>query len=114
MSKRKLFSHPLYKVLTNATVEYLEAPIVEPGWVLYVTAASLEDSTSAPTTIAFGRYEGGRFEALEEEDSPAAGIRYHVEKTHHFTAGERPVWRVEGGTLNDVLRGFLEGYYEMV
>jgi len=35
-----------------------------------------------------------------------------TEKTHHFVAGDRPAWRVEGGTVSDVITGHNEGYYE--
>lgn len=114
MGKRRLYSEPLYALVDNATADYLEGRLVEPGEVLFVTHAALEDETSAPTTISFGRYVGQRFEGEEEDNAPQAGVRYHTEKTHHFVGGERPVWRVEGATLNDVLRGFMQGYFEEV
>jgi len=114
MGKRRLYSEPLRKVVSNATADYVEGRLVEPGEILFVTHGALEDETSAPTTIAFGRYVGQRFEAEEEDPAPLVGTRYHTEKTHHFVAGERPVWRVEGATLNDVLRGFMQGYFEEV
>jgi len=112
MPKRRLYSKDLRKVLTNTTVEYVEGDVVKPGEILYITHAALEDQNNAPTTISFGKYVGERFEGLEEEPSPIAGIRFHTEKTHHFITGERPVWRVEGGTSSDVLKGYMEGYYE--
>jgi len=114
MGKRKLYDETLRKDVTNTTAEYVEGRVVEPGWILYVTHAALEDANTAPTTISFGKKVGDRFEALEEKPSPAVGIRYHTEKTHHFIAGERPCWRVEGATAADVLRGHMEGYYEEV
>lgn len=114
MPKRRLYDKDLRKVLADTTAEYVEGEVVKPGDILYITHGVLEDQTSAPTTISFGKYVGGRFEGLEEDDGPVAGVRYHTEKTHHFQAGERPAWRVEGGTLNDVLKGYMEGYYEEV
>jgi len=112
--KRRLYEEPLREVVTNATAEYVEGRVVDQGLILFVTHASLEDETTAPTTISFGKKVGDRFEGFEEEPSPIVGIRFHTEKTHHFTAGERPTWRVEGATVNDVLRGYMEGYYEEV
>jgi len=114
MSKRRLYSQPLFKSLVNTTTEYVYGRRVDQGLILYVTHAALEDETTAPTTISFGKMVGDRFEGFEEDEAPSAGIRYHTLKTHHFLAGERPVWRVEGGTSNDVLRGYMEGYYEEV
>jgi len=113
MGKRRLYSESLRQVLSNATEEIMLGRVVAPGYIRFVTHAAVEDSTTAPTTLAFGRQQGGRFEALEEDPAPQAGIRYHTEKTHHFLAGECPAFRVEGGTSNDVLRGFLEGYEEV-
>ena len=112
MGKRRLYSESLYKLLTDTSAEILRGREVAPGYVRFVTHGAVEDATTAPTTLAFGREQGGRFEALEEDDAPAAGIRSHTAKTHHFLAGERPAFRVEGGTSNDVLRAFLEGYEE--
>lgn len=114
MPRRRLYNEPLRKSLTDATAEYVEGRVVEPGLILFVTHAALEDETTAPTAIAFGKKVGDRFEGLEEDPSPLVGTRYHTEKTHHFIAGERPTWRVEGGTSADVLRGYMEGYYEAV
>jgi len=112
MPKRRLYSEALYKKAVSATEQLVEGRVVEPGWILYVTSGSLEDETTAPTTVSFGKKVGERFEGMEELETPSSGIRYHLDKTHHFIAGERPVWRVEGATVNDILRGYLEGYYE--
>lgn len=114
MPRRRLYEEPLYKKVVSATAEYVEGRVVDPGLILFVTAGSLEDETTAPTTIAFGKRVGERFEGLEELESPSVGVRYHLDKTHHFLAGEKPVWRVEGATVNDILRGHMEGYYEEV
>jgi len=114
MPKRRLYSKPLNKKCADATTDYLEDDPVRPGWILYVTTGSAEDETTAPTTISFGKRDGAKFTPLEEEDSPAAGISYHINKTHHFIAGEAPAFRFEAATLNDVLRGYLEGYYEEI
>ena len=112
MPKRRPYSEPLAKDLEDTTAEYVYGQRVEPGEALYVTAGSFEDEDHAPTTIAFGKMIGTRFEVMEEEPSVSAGIRYHLEKTHRFDAGERPAFRVEGGTDGDKLRGYLEGYVE--
>lgn len=77
---------------------------------MYVTHACLEDSTTAPTSIAFGKLVGTNFTCLEEEPNPVLGVMYHTEKTHHFVTGEEPCFRVEGAVLADILRGHLEGY----
>lgn len=114
MPKRRLYDEVLRKVLSDTTAEYVEGRVVPAGWVLFVTSAALEDETTAPTTQAFGKKVGTRFEAMEEDDSPSVGIRFHTENTHHFLAGEKPGWRVEGGTDSDVLSGYMEGYYERV
>lgn len=114
MPRRRLYQEPLHKLKGSTSPDYVEGRAVDPGLVLYVTHASLEDETTAPTTLAFGKKVGDRFEGLEEGESPSVGVRYHTGKTHHFTEGERPVWRVEGGATSDVLRGFMEGYYEEV
>jgi len=112
MPKRRLYSKPFSKKCVNATVDYLEDKPVEPGLILYVTTGSCEDETNAPTTMAFGKKNGGKFITLEEESTPIAGITKYIMKTHHFIAGEAPAFRFEGATLNDVLSGYLEGYYE--
>jgi len=112
MPKRRLYSEFFYKSADSITATYVEGEEVKTGWLLYVTTGSLEDETNAPTTIAFGKLVGTRFEGMEETESPTAGRRYHNDKTHVFRAGEKPCWRVEGATLNDILRGMAEGYYE--
>jgi len=112
--KRRLYSEPLYKKSDSATATYLKGRVVGKGLILYVTHAAAEDVTAAPTTIAFGKLIGTRFEAMEEDGSPSAGITYSTEKTHHFTEGEEPTFRFEGAALNDELRGYMEGYYEEV
>jgi len=112
MSKRRLYDENIKKTLDNATTFIVKGRIVKTGWILYVTHAALEDETTAPDTIAFGKYIGKTFIALEEDNDITAGIRYHTGKTHHFVEGEIPAWRVEGGTLNDVITGHNEGYYE--
>lgn len=110
MPKRRPYFETLDKVLVNETAEYVEATRVAPGETLYVTAGALEDETTAPTTISFGKKVGTRFEAMEEEPSPLLGIRYHLEKTHRFDAGDIPAFRVEVGVADDKLSGYLEGY----
>ena len=111
MPKRRLYSEELKLKCDNATTFLLKGRIVEPGWILYIATGSVEDETHAPTTMAFGKLVGDKFIPLEEDDSPAAGISYHMQKTHHFIAGERPAFRFEGATLNDICSGYLEGYY---
>jgi len=114
MSKRRQYSRILDKKCTSATVDYLEDKPVEPGWVLYVTTGSCEDETSAPTIMSFCKKDGAQYRALEEDQAPTAGVSKYIMKTHHFIAGEAPAFRFEGATLNDILRGYLEGYYEEI
>ena len=109
---RKYHSEIFYGQVDNASVFYLEGEKVPEGCNLFIINASIEDSTTAPATIAFGKIIGNRFEAFEEEDSPAAGITYHIDRTYRFKAGEKPCWRFETLALNDIIRGFAEGYYE--
>lgn len=112
MGKRRLYTEPVAGKVTSATVDYLRGREVSPGYVRFVTHAGIEDQTTAPTTLSFGREIGKLFEVLEEDPAPLVGITYHTAKTHHFLAGEKPAFRIEGGTLNDVLRAYLEGYEE--
>jgi len=112
MSKRRLYDENIKKTLDNATTFTIKGREVKRGWILFVTHACPEDETNPPTAIAFGKYEGDTFIALEELDSPMAGRRAMTEKTHHFTEGQMPAWRVEGGTVSDVITGHNEGYYE--
>jgi len=114
MAKRRLYSRELKSKSDNATTFLLKGDLVEPGWILYITTGSVEDETTAPTTLAFGKLKDSLFIPLEEDAAPLAGKSYHIDKTHHFIAGERPAFRVEGSTLNDVISGYLEGYYEAV
>jgi len=112
MSKRRPYREYLTKTLANTTAEYVEGNEVPEGYLLYVTAGALEDENNAPTNIGFGFLRAGEFIGMEELETPSAGIRYHLDKTHVFRPAEKPAWRVEGGTLNDILRGYLEGYLE--
>jgi len=115
MSKRRLYRAYIVGSVSNTTSESFSPK--EPHdhrYVLYVTAASMEDETAAPTTIAFGSLVGSSFTPFEEEPSPALGIRYHIEKTHVFMPGEEPAIRVEGGGSGDVISGYLEGYEEEI
>lgn len=112
MPKRRLYSEFFYKEADSIVAVYVEGEEVKTDHILYVTAAALEDETNEPTTIALGKLVGGRFETMEESNDIAAGIRYHIERTHVFRSGEKLCWRVEGATLNDKLRGYAEGYYE--
>lgn len=112
MSRRRPYSERLYKKVVDTTAEYAEGEEVRQDHVFYCAHASLEDQTTAPTTIAFGKRVGNEFRVFEEEPSPSLGITYHTEKTHHFLPGERPAFRVEGATANDILEGVLEGYLE--
>lgn len=114
MPKRRLYNKTLEGKCDNQVTDYLEGETVEPGWILFVTAGSLEDEGSSPDTMAFGKKNGNKFTPMEETESPSAGIRYTLEKTHHFIAGEKPAIRFEGATTNDKYRAYLEGYYEKV
>lgn len=114
MSKRRPYRDSKSKKLTNTTADYLKFDAVEAGWNLYVTTGSIEDETTTPTTLAFGRLDNDVFTPFEEEPSPAVGIRYHMDKTHRFMSGEIPAFRVEGLTANDVITGYIEGYLEKV
>lgn len=114
MSKRRLYDEDIQKKVTDATETVIEGREVDQGWVRYVTHACLEEIGTAPTTLAFGKKIGERFEPLEEIDNITAGRIYHTEKTHHFIGGSRPAWRIEGGTVDDVLSGQMEGYEEQV
>ena len=110
MSKRRPYNHDLYRECLDATVDYVKSEVVKERETLYVTHACLEDSTTAPDSIAFGKLVGEIFTCLEEEPNPVLGVTYHTEKTHHFVTGENPCFRVEGAVLTDILRGHLEGY----
>jgi len=113
-NKRILYDETKTKALTNTTAEYLEFKEVDARYVLYVTAACGEEATNAPTTITFGKMKNGAFTVMEEEDSPAAGIGFHTENTHHFRPGEKPCFRFEGGTSGNILTGYIEGYLERI
>jgi len=110
MPKRRPYNHDLYRECLNATADYVKGETVQERETLYVTHACLEDSTTAPTSIGFGKLVGRIFTCLEEEPNPVLGVMYHTEKTHHFITGEEPCFRVEGAVLADILRGYLEGY----
>jgi len=114
MPKRRLYSHPFFKKVTDATADYVEDETVPTGYILYITTANIEDETSTPSTVSFGKRNSRGYEPFEETASPTQGIRYHTEKTHVLIAGEKPSFRVEGATLNDVMRGYAEGYFEEV
>jgi len=115
MSKRRLYRKDVYGSISNTSSQNFQPKEPhDPRYVLYVTTGSIEDSTSAPTNIAFGKLVNGVFTPLEEIESPSAGIRYHVDKTHHFLPGEEPAFRIEGGTSADVIVGYVEGYEEEV
>lgn len=88
--------------------------MVRPGWVLFVTSAAVEDESGAPDQMSFGFKVGDRFEAMEEENACDGGVRWNTVNTHHFVAGERPTFRVEGGAADHILRGIMEGYYAKV
>lgn len=114
MPRRRLYSIPLFKLAENATTDYLEDDEVPQGKILYIISSSFEDETNDADTIAFGKKIGTLFVPFEEVEETVAGVRSHTDKTHHFIAGEKPSWRIEGATLNDVLRAYLEGYMEDV
>ncbi len=115
MSKRRLYRETILDSITNTTTQtFTPKTPHDPKYVLYVTAASMEDATAAPTTISFGKLAGGVYTPFEEEGSVSAGIRYHIEKTHVFVSGEEPAVRVEGGGSGNVISAYLEGYEEEV
>lgn len=115
MSRRRPYRDRGRDPITDATTELFKGRRVQQGWQRYVTTGSVEDEDSAPTTIAFGIVlESEEFIPLEEEPSPQAGITYHVDKTHRLNPGERPAFRIEGGTLTDDIEWYLEGYEERV
>lgn len=114
MSKREPYFDRRSKALTDTTADYLTFSEVEAGQELYVTAAGVEDETTAPTTLSFGKIKGSSYEVLEEEPNPAVGILVHIEKTHRFMAGDIPAFRVEGLVAGDVISGYIEGYLQKV
>ena len=114
MSKRRPYNHDLYRELQNATTDYVKGETVKERETFYCTHACLEDSTTAPISIGFGKLVGNNFTCLEEEPNPVLGVMYHTEKTHHFITDEVPCFRVEGGTLVDICRGHIEGYKEAI
>lgn len=115
MPRRRLYSSEITGVISDATSEVFQPKEPhDPRYVLFVTTGSVEEQTNAPTTIAFGKMVGGVFTPLEEDPSPVAGIRYHIDKTHHFLPGEEPAFRFEGGTLTNPVQMYLEGYEEEI
>jgi hypothetical protein len=114
LPRRRLYDMPLYKRADSATATYVQAPKVPDGLILYVVTGALEDESGDCDSIAFGKMVGSRFEALEEALAPSGGLRYELDKTHHFLPGELPTWRIEGATVNDELRGYVEGFFEEV
>lgn len=115
MPKRRPYRQSINASLSNTTSETFKPKEPhDPRYVLYITAASMEDETAAPTTIAFGKDVEGTFTTLEEDPSPILGIRYHIEKTHMFMPGEEPAIRIEAGGSGNVISGYLEGYEEEI
>lgn len=115
MAKRRPYRDRGRKQVTDATSELFLGQRVAQGWRLYVATGAVEDEDSAPTTIAFGIVpESGDFIVLEEEPNPSAGITYHINKMHRLNPGERPAFRIEGGTLTDDIEWYLEGYEERI
>lgn len=115
MPKRRLYSREITGVISNATSEVFQPKEPhDPRYVLFITTGSVEEQSNAPTTITFGKLISDRFIPLEERTSPSAGIRYYIDKTHHFLPGEEPAFRFEGGTLTNVIAAYLEGYEEEV
>lgn len=115
MAKRRPYRDQRKKELSNTTSELFKGKRVGGNWQRFITTGSVEDEDSAPTTIAFGiARETNIFTPLEEEPDPEAGVRYHIDKTHRLNPGERPAFRVEGGTSGDTIAWFLEGYEERI
>jgi len=112
--KRRLYSEIFYRKIVNATLDYAEGDEVPQGWVLYITSACFEDETNLANDMAFGKKLNGDFVPFEVFRQSVLGVRVNTVNTHHLIGGEKPAIRVRGSQLNDVVRGYAEGYYEEV
>lgn len=95
---------------TYDDVEYAPPPEVGP---CHVTRLGVEDETTAPDTDIRVYVKGHGYEHwLLEQDSPAAATLYWDEDGTFLMAGESLVARFTGADPNDVLRLYVEGWWE--
>jgi len=83
---------------------------VEPGWRWIVTHYSVEDETTALSSIRPYVESGGYAYLLEEQVSPLAGVLYDGDKLNVLGEGDRFAARFNGSANNDLLRLFVYGW----
>lgn len=109
--KRKLYSEPIRTKSDNATLFYLKAREIEPGWIRYITFATANDLNQSNRDVDFGKLVGDEFYPMEGTTSTdKAANEFFTRKTHVFRSGEFPAFRWTNATVDNVLHAYFEGY----
>ncbi len=113
MPHRNYFRDRRFLVAVGGTYDDVEyAPPPEVG-ICHVTRLGVEDETNAPSTDIRVYVKGHGYEHwLMEENSPAAGVLYWDAEETFLMTGEALVARFTGATASDVLRLYVEGWWE--
>lgn len=95
---------------TYDEVTYTPPPEVGP---CHVTRLAVEDETNAPSTDIRVYVKSHGYEHwLLEENTPAAGVLYWDDEGTFLMTEEELVARFTGATAADVLRLYVEGWWE--
>jgi len=107
-----MISKRLYLKKLGTGVEYVDDEIVKTGQLLTLTNVAVEDETSALDYVRIGKVTAGYFHIWEEQKSPAAGELVFTTEEHSIREEEHFRCEVKGGAANDVIRVYLEGYWQ--
>lgn len=98
----------------GASYDDLETPPLKSNQILIVDHLSVENETTAYTSLRVGIKTGPTFTPLEEEMAPAAAEIFWTRSELKIIEHERICCRLTGCTSGDVLRATIQGkLYEL-
>ena len=112
MAKQYRYLKELYLKKAGTGEENIDDEPIDPKKMMVLENISVEDETSALDYIRIGKMSGNRFYPWEEQKSPAAAELIFTSEEHKLRMGEYFRCKVKGGAANDIIRVYLEGYWQ--
>jgi len=114
LTLKDIYDAEVAKTSAGEDFDLLNSIVVDPGHLLTIQLVSVENRTNAYTTLQTGITSGGNFQALLDEDAPAAEGVYYFRWRILVTAGHMLTSKLIGCTAGDYIRMHMQGYlYEL-
>jgi hypothetical protein len=106
----QIISTEVIKGSATGTLDDLESPQVQQGFLLQITHVAVENRTNSYTRLVIGVADGISFYQKEEQDTPSANNIYWTKSRLLIPAGKKLRARLTGCVAGDDLHMTYEGY----